>query len=153
MSKITTIYDAVVTRLATVFPTASGWERMTRSAVENNTDQILRQGYGFRIDQATNTRREVKPKVWIAREMTITIARQAYANDLDVVSRDNAIKALLEDQKSMLDSIEADPTLQNPNVLAHFTFVSDGGIQNVVGENEKFLKLECLFRFEYFENL
>lgn len=149
MSKISTIYDNVKTRLSTVFP--DHYELHNPRNIELNNRLWLTQGQGVLFGSASNTERNLSCRLSIQRDMTITLTRQIYGTDQDLTAKSNTEKQLFEDQYLLIDDLEKDPDLDE--TTARIAYVSDGGIVEVTFDEVQFLMIQSLFQFEYLETL
>jgi len=149
MSHISTIYDTVRTRMATLFPTYK--ELPYPGSLEFNDGLFLTNGWAVQIGDATNTRRLLSCQFSISRNLSITITRKSFAVDRDITTRVAAEKGLLEDQYTMIKDLEKDPDLAS--TLARIEYTSDLGIQTLFSEQLHYLYISSTFSIEYFENL
>lgn len=150
MSKISTIYDAMVTRLAITFP--NHFRLPVVYAIEANPEPMISLGYAIRIGSASNLNRHVGCQMDIERLMVVSITREFKALELDIGPKATVEKLLLEDQYSLILDFEKNFALNDPSVSA-CQFVGDNGIEIVFTERNRFLKIESTFRIRYFEDL
>lgn len=149
-SKISTIYDAIVTRLGVVFPNHT---RLSSSyQLELNPEDWLSLGYALQINSGANSNLHVGCILDIERTVTVAITREFKALELDVGPKATTEKDLLEDQYLLINDFEKVFSLNDPSVSA-FQFVSDSGIQSVFPDKNSFLKIESIFRIKYWEDL
>jgi hypothetical protein len=142
MSKASTIYDQIVSQLATLFPSAT---RIPDAyAVEENNDNFLRNGYGIKVGSADFQEFEFC-KWMVGRQVTIVFTKEVFR--LDSVSADTVEKALLEavyeTQKLFFNysqlGIEAD--------IMRVDITGSSEIQRVSSENGLYMSIECSFNF------
>lgn len=149
---ITSVYDDMLTRLATLLPSLSGWSRLPNAyAVQDNPLTFLQQGYGLAVAETTNTKQLLSKTMSQSRLFRVVLSRQVYATDLDVSGFDSAAKQLLEDARTIMGDFEQTTTLNNGQWSAEF--VQDSGIQFVNAEKENFIYIEVLFSVRIFETL
>ncbi len=149
MSQITTIYDAIYTRVATLLPNHK--ELKVPRFIELNDTLFLKKGFAVSIGAAINTNRVFACKLSLQREVTLTNTLQIFATDRDATTRKTVEKQLLEDQFLLIKNIEQDPTLTQ--VTNQINFISDNGIQDIFIEADSFIMIQSLINFEYFEDL
>jgi hypothetical protein len=152
MSKISTVYDTLLTRLDAVLTSASSWNRLPNPYnIEENPSLFLRQGYGIAIGSGSNQNQSQCGLVRIKRTVSVVISRKVDATELGVTDKDTGHKQLLEDMRSVLADFEKNVALSND--IANVIFVSDSGINFVNGEDENYVYSEMQFAVDYFENI
>lgn len=151
-TRITTIYDGIVTHLNTVFPSSDGYFRMRNPyRPENNPDSMLIKAWGFSLGGGQNDEKFTGCEMGIDRELTVTLVRQWIALESDVTRRADIEKLILEDQFKLFQSLEADNTIGQ--VASDVKFISDNGIEFLEAETNKFLMINSLLRLKYVEKL
>jgi len=150
MSDISTIFDGVVTNMATLLPSHSLLPNPY--IIEDNPDTVLRKGYGVGVGSGQNTKRIINSKHSVLRNIIITITRQTFAKDFDKTKRDTAVKLLLEDHAVLVKDAW---NISNFGTGAmRFFYDSDGGIDFVrLEDGFKFIKIETTFQVEYLEDI
>lgn len=147
MSAITTIFDSISSLLATTYPShlllVNPWE------LDLNDNLLLNQGVGFYFGSGINTNRVLDCKLSISREIIIRLTRVQRGTDRDITIRQSTEKLLLEDQKTLISSLEADPTINN--LVSKLVWDSDGGIEFVYPDRISYLYIESRFTMEYLE--
>ena len=148
MSLVSTYYDLLVTRISTIFPSGSGWTRISNPYdIEQNKEPFLRQGWGLAIGGAQNQQLSVC-QMTVVREFRVTIARELMKLDEDVEAIANVEKQLLEDLRSIVNDFEGNQMLASG--AGNLTYLSDNGIQLFRGETA-FLYLEATFNLRIVE--
>lgn len=151
MSNVTLGFQAVVQRMSDLFPEADGWTRLPNPyKPEENPDQFLRQGWGVALGPASNTNRLVNCKFSIERTLIITLARKFEGTENDDIGKANTELAIFEDQFAMIKELETDVSV-NGNAM-YTKYVTDGGIEYVRGNTDKFLMVRTEVTLEYLEN-
>ena len=155
MSNISTAYDAIKTKLDTLFPSSSGYIQLVNPYdIDENTDSALRIGWGIAFGSATNTRRELSCRLSIERTITITFTRARFRSEFNTSQQETNEKLLFEDQYLLIKDLENEPMINNATSgITKFTYESDGGVESVTGESDAYIKLSTVFSLEYFENL
>ena len=151
MSIISNGVDALVARMQTLFPAASGWQQIPNPyKPEENPDIYLRQGWGLAFGPAENTNRQVNCKFSVARNVTVILCRQTDALENDAALKVAADKLLFEDQAVLINDLEQDIAVNGTTMYTRWE--TDGGIEYVKGQTDRFLMLRTEFRMEYLEN-
>lgn len=152
MSKASDVYDAIYTVVSGLFTSVSGYRELSDPVlIDNNDEMSLAKGYSVYFGVASNTNRQLDCKYSIQRDVMITLTRAVRGTHKDVAAMKTIDKALLEDQHLLIKNFE-----QNYNigtVTARRDFVTDGGIERVLGENKMFTMIQTVFQIEYFEDL
>ena len=148
MSKISDIYEAIVSKIETALPT---YNRIPNPYdIADNPDILLDAAYGIAVGAGINTQRFVGCATTWEREFTIGMINQKVNLENDTIGKASIEKNLLEDHKTLLLAIEKDPSLGGICIKCYL--VSDGGIQYLDGDRGKFLALEVSLVVEYLES-
>jgi hypothetical protein len=148
MSKISSIHDAMITRLAAVL---SSHRRLANPyQLPRNITLNLNQGYGVAMGGATGTRR-LGSYLQLAREFRVSITREVFA--LDEAADAHAIyhKDLLEDQLLVIKDFEINSTLNDTAIMV--AYQSDSGVSFVDTDKGSIASLETTFLVTYQEDL
>lgn len=149
-SQITIIRDALVTALDTLMPSGSGWSRLPNPyKPEENPEQFLRQGWGLAVGPATNTDRLVNCKYSLARTFTVVLSRKYDALENDASAKADTELALLEDLHEVIKKLSTDVSVNGEDQSA--TYVTDGGVEYVQQDSDRFLMVRAEISLEYFE--
>lgn len=152
MSNISTAFDAIKTKMGTLFP--SHIQLSNPYDIEENTTASLELGWGVALGPGTNSNRNLSCNMSIQRTITMTLTRRRYANELDTESKESAEKSLLEDHYTLIKAMEKEGTLNSTvSGIARFFYASDNGIEVIVAESDSYIKLSTVFELEYFEDL
>lgn len=151
MSIISNAYDAFVTRIETVLDTVTnGYTRLPNPyKPEENNDLFLKKGYGITMGAGSNTNRTVNCKFSVQRTTTIVLTRLYEAREDDAVAKAAVEKLLFEDQYALINDFEQDISINGQTMYTRWE--SDGGIEYVSGETDRFLMLRTTFLLEYLE--
>lgn len=151
MSVITTVTDNLVSRIESVLTTHTRLHNPY--ALEGNSEQVLKKGYGIQIGAGVNTKREVGcSRYWIQRAVGLIITREALVRELDVASKYDVEQAILEDAILLQNSFENYRNLGSSSVV-DFGFSDDTGIINVFVERRSFFGIQLNYQLEYFESI
>jgi len=147
MSKISDIYDAIITKIGATLPT---FQRVPNPySLDENTAILLRKAFGLAIGAGANTERWVGCVATWSREFTIGLVTQVVNTENDTLGRAQVEVDLLDAHRALLLAIEADPSLGGLVIKAVIT--SDGGIEYIQGAQAKYLALEISLAVEYQE--
>lgn len=154
-TNISTAFDAIKAKLATLYPPGSGYYQLTNPYnIEENTDSAKELGWGIALGHGANTKRNLSNQMSLQRTIRIILTRRRYANELDTDSKESAEKSLLEDQFLLIRSLELEPAINNATSgITRFVYVGDDGIESVLADNDSYIKLSSEFELEYFESL
>jgi hypothetical protein len=150
MSKISTLYDAIVTRIEAVLPSHTRIPNPYK--IDENTQVFLNQGWGLSVAEGSDVRQQISCYTDISRLFVITLTRKAYSLESSSTGKPTTEKLLLEDQFLLLKDFALDPDL-GTTVVSVFRFVGDGGIEYVYTETDKYLKISSTFEGKIVENL
>lgn len=150
MSKISTIYDALITgiesRLTTHRRIPYPYEP------EKNNEQILDKGYGLMVGPVTNTQRELCDRIYLRRTFSIILTERFWATSQDASGKATTEKAILESMQTLYSWLEKVGAISTDAKIATVTL--DDGIQVVgFGTDFPFYQLTSSVEIEYFESL
>ena len=149
MSTISTAYDKIVTEMTTLYPSH---RRLTNPyQVEQNVEKFLEQGWGISVQAGLNTERQLSCRLSVQRTVNLILSRKFFARELNVESKADTEKLILEDHFSLLENFEKDHTLDG--TVTNFKYVSDSGIEFVFAEKNQYLVLTSVYEMEYFETI
>lgn len=150
MSKISDAYQALRDELKVLFPAKI--ELTNANEIDKNTENARINGFGVRIGPARNTNRNTSDCLSVERDMTVILTKRTFVQQLDIDSKVDKNKELLEEHFKVIKKYEAEPTLGSTNITK-FIYDSDNGIENIVPGEEKFIKIEINYKMEYFEKI
>lgn len=150
MSKISTIYDALN---ALVAAELTDYARIPNPYLPADAANLVNEkGYGIAIGPGVNTDGTFC-SASIDRVFNLVLIYQINAFEGDALGRANSEKALMENQFSMINIFEKDPSINvdGDNVK----YLSDSGIGFLSTENNtaRFFALETSFNAAYIEQL
>jgi hypothetical protein len=150
MSLVSDAYDELVTRLTSLFPTASGYQRLSNAYdVEQNPITFLDQGWGIAAGGSTNTNRNLCSMVTSTRTWTVVLTRALDATDSDDTLRDTNTKLILEDARTVVNSFEREVRLDDLNLNCRF--ISDSGLETISPDDGSILVMRLNFEVEAFD--
>ena len=151
MSRISTIRDALVSKISTLLPNHTQFANAY--SPEANPSKFLKQGFGVGIAEGNNTNRIVGSVYTVERSFFFVLTRQLFGTDLAVSTKETLEKNLFEDQYLLLKDFHGDEKLGTTNIIARTNYVSDSGILLNITGDMKFLQLTSTMTIEYFESI
>lgn len=150
MSLVSDAYDELVARLAGLFTTGAGYQRLSNAYdVEQNPITLLDQGWGLAAGGAVNTNRNLCSIVSTTRTWTVVLTRALDATDSDDTLRDTNTKLILEDARTVVNSFEREVRLDDLNLNCRF--ISDSGIETISPDDGSILVMRLNFEVEAFD--
>jgi hypothetical protein len=150
MSKISTVTDTILLKLAELFPTKTRIPN-AYSLVDNNK-QFLTDGYGLRIGSAEFNEFEFCNFV-VNRTFTIVLTREMFRIDSDTEATDAIVKELLESVYSVQSLLYSYNELGIEESILKVDIGSVSGIETFYNEKQNFLSMTCDFQIQIKESL
>ena len=147
MSSISTIYDTLRSTLATTLPNHT--ELNNPYVLEDEADIMFDAGYTIGLFEGENTNRNLCPKLSVSRTFTITLSRRTFSPDRDITERVAAEKNLFEDHLLVVKALQC---IEDDNI-SKIEYISDNGLEFLLGDRFNILLIQSTFTVEYFENL
>ena len=149
MSDISTVYDAIVTRMGTLLP---NHKRITDPYdIEKNNEQFLNQGWGLALGPSFNGELFLSQKLTYQRNFVITITRKAYSREFDVESKATTEKLLMEDIFTVTSDFTVNSTLST--ATNHVTYLGDSGIQKIFTDKDQYLMTQIEIQSTIIEHI
>ena len=146
MSKVSTIYDQIVTTLDALFPSGSGYTRIPNAySLADNNDNLLIKGFGFKTGLATPQTAEFNN--WSQeREFNVVFTREVPRMAGSFSEFDTFVKELLEDVYTVqldfynVDQIGIEGTIERIELgsVSQVDFI-DAGKSNYISMEATFL--------------
>jgi hypothetical protein len=150
VSNITTIYNQIIAKLATTFPTKT---RIPYPySLEDNNKNLLADGYGLIIGGADYEDHEFC-NYMISRSISVVFTKEVFRTDSDAVVVDDIVKALSEDVKLTQDLFYAYSELDIDVNIAKVDITSVSGVEEVVSGKQSILAMTANFNFYIKESL
>lgn len=149
MSKVSTIYDALVSSLDTLFPAGESYQRIYNAYdLSDNPEHVLRKGYGLMFESSTL---DVASNEFGAYEkvatITIPFTREVIRQRFQVENMDENVKAVMEDVHT-ITSNWSDPSNINENI-EDVAPSSDSGVEFIRGEKQNFISVAVTFEIKF----
>ena len=150
MSKISTIFDTLLTTIAALYPSKT---RIPNPyIIDDNSNQFLRDGYGLRISPETPSDSEFC-RFSRTRTFGIVLTKEVITTDSQTSQLDTASKALLEDvytiQKDFMnyDQIGINDSIEKIDMLG------TSAIEFYKGEFIDIISIEVLFNIQVTDDI
>lgn len=150
MSKITTVYDAILTELAALYP-AKTRIPYPYSLVDNNA-RFLSDGYGVTIGPSSFEQFEFCDFMTV-RDVTVTVTKEVFRTDSDYNVIDDITKSLLEDIYEVQKLFYSYNELNVPNDVAKVDLGGVSAVEEVASGKQSFLSMSATFNFFIIEKL
>ena len=151
MSKVSSLYDAIVTRVTAVLPSHKRLSDPYRFL--KNKDSEKRQGWGLRVGAGQNPNQQLSCNIILRQQFTILVTRLVAGREIEPNKKAATEKQLLEDLFLIIDDFENDPTLATSGVVIGAQYLSHNGIDFMEAERDDHMVIEASFDFRYQENL
>ena len=151
MSKISDVYDALQTAVATLLPT---YIRLPNPYDPDfNPNLSMEKGFGIGLSPAVNSERLLGCQVSIERVFNVILVNQIHSFDNDAEKLGDLEKSIMEDQYKLVEALEKDATINSERNTVKYQ--SDGGIEFLVPKEEnirsRYFLVESSFVAEYFQ--
>lgn len=152
MSAITTVYDAMVTRVSAVLTSGNGWLQIPNAYdIPSNAKGFLRQGFGVSLGSGTNSKLQLCNTLTVDRRIIVSLSREVFKTDGDVDGYATVAKQLFEDLKLVIADFETNVTLNTGTLFCEY--LSDTGIQAIESDDYSGMYISADFKVQIFENL
>lgn len=153
MSKISTVYDGILTRLSSLLPSGSSYTRIPNSYnLDKNPIHLLIQGYGLRYDGASPSAVEFH-QFANYHDFTIILSREVMKTDTEITQLDTACKALLENATSLQKDFYNISELSLPDDIRQVNLGNISSIQDLDLNKKNFKYIEVTFSILIAEDL
>lgn len=151
MSNVTVIYDQIISKLGTLFPTRTRIPN-PYSLVDNN-DRLLKFGYGLKVGSASFSEFEFCSRV-SQRTFSVVFTYEMYRTDSDFFQFDDVSKKLLEDVNTIQGLFFNYNELDIEQNILKVDIDSVSEVEMVLGSgNTKYLSMEASFLFQIKEDI
>jgi hypothetical protein len=150
MSKITAVYDALLTELAALFPNKT---RIPYAySLPDNNARFLIDGYGLTIGSSSFEPFEFCDFMNV-RDVNVTFTREVFRTDSDANVIDDITKSLLENVYEVQKLFYSYNELNVPNDIAKVDIGSVSAVEEVLSGKQSFLSMTATFQFYIIEKL
>lgn len=151
MSNITTIYDQLLVKLATYFPSKSRIPNPYN--LEVNAENFLENGWGLMLGAGIPLDDEIH-KFNIARAFSVLLTQEAINTDSNPDVIDSVVKSLSEDVVTLQKDLIAADQIGIESSLTQIQLGDVGEIGTVLSENNRmFLSIDVSFLVQIRENI
>lgn len=151
-TKITTVYDAFRSTLATLFPNKK--DIPNPYSIEDNDQHVIADAYGLKVSNIVTADIDILKESTVSYVFTVVLARELVRVDSDTDILPTQTKALLEDEVIIRkDFLNADQ-LNVATSVARIDYVTASGVQFFKkGNKHNFISLEIDFNVDIFETI
>lgn len=149
MSLISTLHDAIVTKIST---NLTGYTQLPNPYdIEDNNKLYLKKGFGVAVGPGNRSDRIIGCKVSWQRFFNVTLINAVTTTDHNTTSRETIAKSLLEDHYTLLSQFEINAGLGG-NAIDGIV-IQDSGIEFIIIDGTPYYMSEIEIGVEYFEDL
>jgi len=127
MSKITTVYNTILTKVAGLFPSKT--KIPLPESLPDNDNNLLRDGYGVMVGASTISALDTFKDSNISREFTIVFTEELIRTNHDADSRDTVLLSILEDMVTLKQDFLNFDQLGIDSSIEKVTFVGSSGVE------------------------
>lgn len=151
MTKISTIYDAVRTALASKLTGKT--EIPNPYSLSDNPIQFLKNGYGVVIGDGSPASFQVYCLDAEARTFTVILTREVYRLEVDNTNLIAESKNLLEDIRTVKDDFLAHDQIASTDKIQKIDYTGGSGINFVSAGKHNLIYADISFSIEYTETI
>lgn len=148
-TKISTIHDAIVTKISTYL--TSYTQLPNPYIIEENPSTFLKYGFGVAIGPGERTNRVIGCEVSWQRTFMVTLVNYVTTTDTNTTVRETLTKGLLEDHFTLLKQFEKAASLGS--VCIDAIVVSDTGIEYTMIDGAPYYISQIELTCEYLEDI
>lgn len=145
-SKFSNVFDSLVTRLASLYPSKTIIPYPYSLA--DNPNQFLVNGYGLKIGSGSNSDLTTDYSSAVDRSVSVVLTREVYGFTGIQTNLNTQIKALFDDmydlKNDLLDLSRVSPMFNGEAI----EYENDSGIEEVISGEQRFVSLEVFFSFD-----
>lgn len=147
MTKISTIHDTIISKLAALFP---AMQRIPNAySLIDNPEQFLKESYGLKYNGSERIGFEFCNRREKA-SFAAVFSREFFKLDTKQTAFDNPTKLILESAESFKAEFYKTDNLGDSNIIA-VDVASTSGLANLTGDKYNFLNIEVQFTVDYHE--
>ena len=145
-SKFSDVYDSLVTRLAVLWPSKSVIPYPY--SLSDSPVQFLKDGYGIKVGGASNSELTTDYLSSVSHTISIILVREVSGFSSLKTSLVAETKTIYDDiydlKNALLNLSRVSPMFNGEPVV----YDSDSGIEDVIGDKQRFISLESVFTFD-----
>ncbi len=150
MSKISTVYDAILTELAALFPNKT---RIPYPySLPDNNARFMQDGYALAIGSSSFEQFEFCDFMTV-RDVTVILTKEVFRTDSDFNVIDDITRQLLENVYEVQKLFYSYNELNVPNDIAKVDIGSVTAVEEVISGKQSFLSMSATFQFYIIEKL
>ena len=150
MSKISTVYDEVLSVLGNLYPDKT---RLTNAYdLDDNVDPLLRDGYGLKVGTGTPVDSEFK-NFSVDRSFSVVLTREVVRTEDNSTAVDSDVKALLEDVVTGQKDFYNVDQIDIPNSIEKIDLGPISAVEYFKNDRSNFISMEYELIIQVTENL
>lgn len=142
MSDVSTVYDAIITKVNALFPNKTRIHNPYE--LSDNAEIVMKDAWGLKTNAAERVDIEFC-NLSISREYSFIFIRQFPTVGAAKDAFDSITKSLLEDQQTFLNNIFSPTELGVQSIVDEIRINTIGGIESTTTDQKKYLSLETTF--------
>ena len=142
MSKISTIYPAIISTIETLFPAKTRLHNPYN--VEENPDLVRKNAWGLRVESAEKVDQEFCD-LSLSRQYTVIFVRNFVSLQGKEDGFDATTVSILEDQQSLTSALYSTDRIGQSALIDIIDIVSISGVQELKTDEKKYLLCEVTF--------
>lgn len=150
-AKVTTIYETLLTKLATLYPTKTVIPNAY--SLTDNPDIFLKTGYGVRVGPESRSAFQVTREDNSAREFTIFLTSQVFRLENEATNLINASKTLLDEVQALKLALLSFDQWGIEATIYKVDFSGASGIEFFKSDKSSFIYASVSFTIDYAEEL
>ena len=152
MSKVTNVYNGVLTALATLYPNKTRIPNVMKSSLEYNPEQFLRNGYGLKVESESPEGGEFHTFTR-NRIFSIVLTKEVLTTNMQTSQMDTAILSLLEETYSLQKDFMNADQIGIDNYLDIINMVGSSEVYHFVGERNSFIAIDVMFNIRITDDI
>lgn len=150
MSKVSTVYDSLITKLVEIFPSKTRMHNPYE--FRDNAELMIKDAFGVRVGPATRAEMEFN-KLTLSRSFTVVFARSFATTGSAADAFDAVSKLILEDQQTFLNNIYSPNELGAQTAIDQIEINDISGVDFVATNEKKFISSEVQFTITISESV
>ena len=142
MSKISTIYPAIISTIETLFPAKTRLHNPYN--VEENPDLVKKNAWGLKVESAERVDQEFCD-LSLSRQYTVIFVRNFVSLQGKEDGFDATTVSILEDQQSLSSALYSTDRIGQSALIDIIDIVSISGVQELKTDEKKYLLCEVTF--------
>lgn len=148
MSKISTVYDQILTVMDGLFTGASGYTRIPYAYdLALNNDNFLRKGWGVKIGESSANEQLEWCRFTVNHTISVVFTREVFNTGSNAEGFDDIALGLVEDIYTVQARFYSPDQLGIETQIVKIDAISTTAVEQITGDKIKFLTREATFNF------